>query len=103
MPETLTLRDIKMAEEIIEFDVERRKTRFEAYRQCCKKYHSVAGASPGFLKAPERLYGSQAFKTDIEFGSGDEKSSRIVIPRTLDSRQLCEEQMVLGRNKNSLL
>ena len=72
-----------MAEEIIEFDVERRKTRFEDYRQCCKKYHSVAGASPGFLKAPERLYGSQAFKTDIEFGSGDEKSSLIVIPLNL--------------------
>ena len=64
----------------IAFDTDRRETRFEKLRTCCGRYHSVVGATPAFLKAPENLSPTRATRTDVMFGSGDEKHPLIIIP-----------------------
>jgi hypothetical protein len=71
------------ADQVIEFDSDRRKTRFEQHRPCCNRFHSVAGATPAFLKSPQSLSATQAARTDVMFGSGDGKSSLIIIPLKL--------------------
>lgn len=71
------------ADRVIEFDSNRRKTRFEQYRPCCDQYHSVAGATPAFLKSAHSLSKGQAAQTDVRFGSGDEKHPLIIIPLQL--------------------
>jgi len=71
------------ANQVIEFDSVRRKTRFEKHKPCCGRFHSVAGATPAFLKSPEALSKTQAARTDVTFGSGDEKHPLIVIPLEL--------------------
>jgi hypothetical protein len=59
------------SDEVVRFDAERRKTRFEDLCERCGCFRSVAGATPVFLLedagVPERLV-----RRGIEFGSGDE-------------------------------
>ena len=71
------------ASQEVGFDSERRKTRFENYRPCCGRYHSVAGATPAFVKSPKDLPPTRATRTDVIFGSGDEKHPLIIIPLEL--------------------
>lgn len=68
------------AERVIEFDAERRKTRFEKLKSCCNRYYAVAGATPAFLKHPETLNEREAVKTDLMFGGGDAKHPLIILP-----------------------
>ena len=68
------------ANDVLAFDAERRQTRFERWQPCCGVYHSVAGATPAYLKHPDRLAGRRAFRSDVMFGSGDEKSPLILLP-----------------------
>jgi hypothetical protein len=57
----------------VEFDAERRGTRF--VKQCffCGRYESVVGATPVFLKECSTIPDQAFVRTDLEFGSNDEK------------------------------
>jgi hypothetical protein len=68
---------------VLEFDAVRRKTRFEGYHECCQRYESVVGATPAFVKHPKLLESQSAYGSDLMFGTGDEKSSLIMIPLSL--------------------
>ena len=57
----------------VEFDAERRRTRFIKPCAECGRYESVVGATPVFLKAGSNVKGPEFVRTDLEFGSGDEK------------------------------
>ena len=58
----------------VAFDSAKRGTRFVKKCGTCGQYESVVGAAPAFLVAGEAI-GEMAFaRTDLEFGSGDEKA-----------------------------
>ncbi|MBL8821905.1 MAG: hypothetical protein JNJ77_04900 [Planctomycetia bacterium] len=61
------------ASKTVEFDAERRKTRFIQPCNQCGRYESVVGATPVFLKAGTEIDGREFVRTDLEFGSGDQK------------------------------
>lgn len=58
----------------VAFDSNGRKTRFENQCRECGNYQSVVGATPAFLMPPVEVDPKEFVWTDIEFGSGDEKS-----------------------------
>ncbi len=60
--------------EQVRFDFARRKTRFMKQCDACQFYESVTGATPVFLKRGETISPRAFARTDIEFGSGDEKA-----------------------------
>jgi hypothetical protein len=62
----------------VEFDAERRKTRFIKPCPECGRYESVVGATPVFLKVGCDVNGPEFVRTDLEFGSGDEKSPILI-------------------------
>lgn len=57
---------------VLEFDVERRKTRFENPCDVCGGYESIVGARPAFLRSKD-LIGPGFFRSDIAFASGKSK------------------------------
>jgi len=61
---------------VVEFDSEKRKTRFENKCEVCGNYEAVAGATPAFIKG-ELI--SDICRTDILFGSGNAKHPLILI------------------------
>ena len=61
---------------MVEFDAARRKTRFESWCPACQHYGSIAGATPAFLK---ELPQSDFSRTDVEFGSGNERHYMVVV------------------------
>ena len=63
---------------IIEFDVERRETKFEEFNEECQMYNSVIGAHPICLKVNSPIENG-FFRTDVKFGSGYEQSPIIII------------------------
>lgn len=64
--------------QILEFDFERRKVRFEHKCPLCNGYETVAGAYPVFLKVKEPIK-SGFFKTDLAFASGKSKVPLIIV------------------------
>ena len=63
---------------IVEFDTDRRQTRFEDFNQECNMYNSIVGANPVCLKTTNAL--SDNFnRTDILFGSGYEQHPLTII------------------------
>lgn len=62
----------------VEFDIERRRTRFEGLCKECGRYFDVIGATPIFLLQqaglPDEIVG-----TDVEFGSGDEQHPLLLV------------------------
>lgn len=58
---------------VVEFNAEARKTQFEKRCPDCGTYEEVAGATPAFLKAGAVVPANGFARTDLEFGSGDEK------------------------------
>jgi hypothetical protein len=62
----------------IEFDAGRRRTRFINHCQYCGRYESVVGATPVFLKTGSEVDEREFVRTDLEFGSGDEKHPLII-------------------------
>ena len=81
-PEFLALRPPR----IVPFDAERRGTRFENKCSLCGRYESVVGAKPGFLRISALPTPDGFFRTDLEFGSGDEKSPLIVASLSVRER-----------------
>jgi hypothetical protein len=65
-------------QQAVKYDVEKRGTRFMLQCSECGIYKEVAGATPAFLVPPSNV-GPMAFvRTDVEFGSGDEKSPLVI-------------------------
>jgi hypothetical protein len=62
----------------VPFDAERRRTRFLGLCPTCKRYESVIGATPGYIKTGYGVAGNEFVRTDLEFGSGDEKSPLLI-------------------------
>jgi hypothetical protein len=60
-------------DQVVEFDGARRKTRFVKQCSTCGRFESVVGATPVFLRPGCVIGESQFVRTDLEFGSGDEK------------------------------
>jgi hypothetical protein len=56
---------------VVEFDSEKRKTRFENKCQICGNYESITGATPAFIRSPLT---AEICKSDLLFGSGNAKS-----------------------------
>jgi hypothetical protein len=73
-PSFFTLR----AEEQVEFDAERRRTRFSHFCEQCRRFKQVAGATPVFLKNETRLP-DELRRTDIEFGSNDGQDPLLLV------------------------
>jgi len=57
---------------ILEFDVVRRKTRFEGPCAVCGGFASIVGAHPAYLKST-KIIASGFFRSDIAFASGKRK------------------------------
>lgn len=57
----------------VEFDAQRRKTRFIKPCPQCGHFESVVGATPVYLKVGVEIGERQFVRTDLEFGSLDEK------------------------------
>lgn len=64
---------VPRATEVVAFDAERRGTRFEGICAVCGQYDAVAGATPVMLKSGHTIPARGFVRTDIEFGSHDEK------------------------------
>lgn len=62
----------------VEFDAEKRKTRFINPCKECGRYESVIGATPICLKASATIQAREFVFTDLEFGSGDEKCPLLI-------------------------
>jgi len=61
-------------ERAVEYDAERRGTRFVKPCPQCGRYESVVGATPVYLKPGAEIAANEFVRTDLEFGSDDEKS-----------------------------
>lgn len=64
---------------VVDFDAERRGTRFGRRCSQCDKYKSVIGATPCYLKGLARPLADGLYRTDLEFGDGDEKEYCIIV------------------------
>lgn len=69
---------VPIIENVIQFNVKKRKTRFEKLCKLCGNYESIVGLTPIFLHRPIINNELCIFKTDISFGSGREKSPVII-------------------------
>jgi len=78
-PAFFWLRSIRM----LEFDAERRETRFKRYCTACRGYCDVIGANPIYLKGISGPLGEGFYRTDLQFASGPEQHPLIIVgPRT---------------------
>lgn len=66
------------ASKIVEFDAERRETEFENLCARCGQYESVIGVTPAFLKPGSDIGEREFCRTDLEFGSDDDKSPLVI-------------------------
>ena len=76
----------------IEFDAERRKTRFIKPCQYCGRYESVVGATPVFLRAGSEVDEREFVRTDLEFGSGDEKHPLLICGKAA-AKAICDAKL----------
>lgn len=60
----------------VQFDAVRRGTRFEKQCESCGQYESVIGATPIYLLSGEKIPEKGFVRTDLEFGSSDEKAPK---------------------------
>lgn len=77
---------------VIEFDVERRTTRFEKFCAGCERFRSVAGGTPAFVRAAALSEG--VYRTDVEFGTDDERHPLVIVSpgvRDLLARELADK------------
>lgn len=72
------------------FDSDARMTRFVNKCSLCGQYESIVGATPAFLALPDSIEDFGLYRTDIEFGSGKEKSPLFVVGPEL--RRLLESE-----------
>lgn len=63
---------------VVDFDFERRNTRFEKKCAKCGNYESVIGANPVHLNISKPIL-SGIYRTDVFFASGNEKHPLIIV------------------------
>ena len=63
----------------VEFDSERRKTRFQDFCDGCNRFRSVAGATPAFLRRTSEPLAEGIYRTDVEFGTDDERAPLLIV------------------------
>jgi len=80
------------AKRAVEFEAERRKTRFIKPCQYCGRFESVVGATPVFLKAGSEVGDHEFVRTDLEFGSGDEKHP-LMICGNAAAKAICDAKL----------
>jgi hypothetical protein len=66
------------ATRLVQFDAVSRGTRFVDKCDACGQYESVVGAAPAFLTSGADVAEMGFARTDLEFGSGDEKSPVLI-------------------------
>lgn len=71
------------ATDILEFDSERRGTRFVDKCGTCEKFKSVVGATPAYLKELPTDPHPTFYRSDLEFGSGREKNPLLFVNASL--------------------
>jgi len=76
----------------VEFDAERRKTRFIKPCQTCGRCESVVGAKPVFLKTGSVVDDHEFVRTDLEFGSGDEKHPLLICGKVA-AKAICNAKL----------
>ncbi len=69
---------VVLADAVVEFDPVGRGTRFEKHCESCGTHGAVAGAYPVLLRGGSEAPGRGFARTDLEFGSDDEKSPVLV-------------------------
>jgi hypothetical protein len=70
-------------ESTVPFDKDRRKTRFEGKCPRCGNFESIVGATPAFIFDSDKIEATGAYRSDLCFGSGREKSPLIVVGAAL--------------------
>jgi hypothetical protein len=75
-----------VADRVLMFDIERRKTRFEGKCDVCGGFESVAGATPAFLRPGSIVEANGFYRTDVFFGSGPEQSPLHIVGDQLKQR-----------------
>ena len=75
---------------IVEFDVKKRQTRFEEFNEECQMHNSIAGARPIYLNVNSQIEDG-FFRTDVMFGSGYEQSPIIIIGCSTYSKMKSEK------------
>lgn len=75
-----------MASQVVPFDAERRSTRFERLCAQCHNYESVVGATPAYLKGVSSPLQRGVYRTDLSFGSGNEKSPLLIVSPDVQER-----------------
>lgn len=63
----------------IAFDSDARRTCFVNKCHKCGRYESVVGATPAFLRGAADINKLGIYRTDLEFGSGREKSPLLIV------------------------
>lgn len=76
----------------VAFDAERRGTRFSAPCPRCGIHKDVTGATPIFLRPGSNIKENEFVRTDLEFGSDDEKSP-IMICGEIAARTLSDAKL----------
>jgi hypothetical protein len=66
------------AKRTVAFDAAKRGVSFIKKCDVCGQYESVKGAAPAFLRAGEVISERAFARTDLEFGSGDEKAPVLI-------------------------
>ena len=61
------------AERSVAFDTERMKPRCINKCKACGQYQYLVGATPVFLKPGEKIRANECVRSDLEFGSDDQK------------------------------
>ena len=79
------------ADRAVTFDAERRKTRFIKQCPLCGKFESVVGATPVFLRAGAEVAADEFVRTDLAFGTGDEKHPVLICGET--AGRLCDAKI----------
>jgi hypothetical protein len=67
-----------IVDRVVEFDAVRRETRFGSNCPVCGRPESVAGLTPVFLREGTVL-NEGFYRTDLEFGTGDERSPCLLV------------------------
>lgn len=70
----------------ISFDSNKRKTRFVNPCAHCGSFESIVGATPIFIKNKAEIGSFSFVKTDLEFGSGREKSPLYIVSGKLGEK-----------------
>jgi hypothetical protein len=76
---------IMRPENVVEFNTEKRKTKFLDQCKKCLIFSSVIGSSPAFIKSIDKIQADSFYRTDIEFASRDEKHPLVICGESIAS------------------